>query len=473
MKRSRWLADRVSTLAVALGLDAGIQNKAMLATAVVSAGERGAYLAQAVLTGRIPLEQDVRSQLAEFSADRVAALDALIVATRAAHRFRKPIRVVLESGLVVDVTDTSRSEFTTGIQRVARELVGAAFRLGRDPRIVAWNTHTGELFSVVGDAASRAGAPALRDCERYLVVPDGAQLLLPEIAVDRDRAQRLATIALFGSSTSVAVGFDCIPVTTAETAGPGMPGAFSRYLAGIARFSTIVAISGAARAEFRGWSHMLPSAGMPVPLIDQVDLPVTPIDVVPAVAAELRQEFSLDDNPVVLSVGSHEPRKNHLVVLMAAELLWREGIEFTMVFVGGNSWRSEEFTDLVARLQVRGRQIRLVSNAPDAQVSGFYALAAVSVFCSVNEGYGLPVAESLAMGTPVVTANFGSQRDIGRDHGATMVDPRDPAEIASSVRTILIDSHHSDRLVAQAHSIRPSNWTAYSEQILSRLGPRG
>ncbi|MDJ0336523.1 glycosyltransferase [Salinibacterium sp. G-O1] len=472
MIRLEWLAARLETLSVSLGGAAGAQNKKTLAAAIDSAGERGAYLARAVLSGRIPLEGEVRETRSEFAADSVSALDALVAATRAAHRFQRPARVVLESGLVVDVTDTSQSEFTTGIQRVARELVGASVRLGRNPRLVSWNTHTGELFSVTGDAAVRGGAPGLRDAERHLVVPDGAQLLLPEIAVDRDRAQRLASLALFGAERSVAVGFDCIPITTAETAGPGMPGAFSRYLAGISRFSAVVAISGAAQTEFTGWSQMLPSAGVSAPAIDRVDLPITPIDVEPATPGALVQAHSLGECPVVLSVGSHEPRKNHLIVLWAAEILWREGVDFTLVFVGGNSWRSEEFTELVARLQQQGRHIRLVSNAPDATVAGLYAIATVSVFCSVNEGYGLPVAESLAMGTPVVTANFGSQRDIGEDRGAILVDPRDPHAIAASIRTVLLDGDRRDELIQQSRNIEKTSWTSYSEQVLDRLNSR-
>ncbi len=469
MTRLGWLAERIETLSVALGLAPGQQSKTALAAAIDSAGERGAYLARAVLSGRIPLEHEVRADRADVAADPVAALDAMVASTRAANRFRKPARVTVESGLVVDVTDTSRSDFTTGIQRVARELVGASVRLGRDPLLVSWNTHTGELFSVTGDDAARGGAPESRDRERQIVVPYAAQLLLPEIAVDRDRAQRLATIALFGAVRSVAVGFDCIPVTTAETAGPGMPGAFSRYLAGVSRFSTVVAISGAAQREFRGWSEMLPSAGITAPAIDRVDLPITPIDVVPASADSLVATYSLDDHPVVLSVGSHEPRKNHLIVLSAAEALWRDGVDFTLVFVGGNSWRSEEFTELVARLQHQGRQIRLISNASDATVAGLYALARVSVFCSVNEGYGLPVAESLAMGTPVVTANFGSQRDIGEGRGAVLVDPRRPESIAASIRTVLLDDHRRDELVLQTRDIHKTSWTDYSEQVLDRL----
>ena len=53
-------------------------------------------------------------------------------------------------------------------------------------------------------------------------------------------------------------------------------------------------------------------------------------------------------------MGSHEPRKNHLAVLHAAEVLWREGLPFSLVFVGGNSWNSGDFEAQVE--QPAGRQ---------------------------------------------------------------------------------------------------------------------
>ena len=116
---------------------------------------------------------------------------------------------------------------------------------------------------------------------------------------------------------------------------------------------------------------------------------------------------------MVLVVGSHEPRKNHLAVLHAAELLWREGVAFSLLFVGGNSWKSEEFQAIVRNLQIARRPIQVVEAVDDPTLWAFYELAYCTVFPSLNEGFGLPVAESLAAGTPVVTSDYGSMAEIG------------------------------------------------------------
>ncbi len=60
----------------------------------------------------------------------------------------------------------------------------------------------------------------------------------------------------------MAIGFDCIPVSTAETAGAGMPGAFSKYLSTLARFDAVAPISFAASHEYAGWRRMLSGAGL-------------------------------------------------------------------------------------------------------------------------------------------------------------------------------------------------------------------
>ena len=115
---------------------------------------------------------------------------------------------------------------------------------------------------------------------------------------------------------------------------------------------------------------------------------------------------------MVLCVGSHEPRKNHLAVLHAAELLWREGVAFSLVFVGGNAWRAERFVDQGRAAAGGGRPIVSVRALPDDLLWAAYRLAHCLIFPSLNEGFGLPVAEALASGTPVVTSEFGSMQEI-------------------------------------------------------------
>ena len=70
------------------------------------------------------------------------------------------------------------------------------------------------------------------------------------------------------------------------------------------------------------------------------------------------------------------------------------------------------FPPALADLQADGRPVESLSAADDDLLWGAYRLARFTVFPSINEGFGLPVAESLGLGTPVITSNFGSMREI-------------------------------------------------------------
>jgi glycosyltransferase involved in cell wall biosynthesis len=172
---------------------------------------------------------------------------------------------------------------------------------------------------------------------------------------------------------------------------------------------------------------------------------------------------------VVLSVGSHEPRKNHLAVLHAAEVLWREGLSFTLAFVGGNSWNSAEFETQVESLRRANRPVQTILGLPDELLWAAYRLAYCTVFVSLHEGFGLPVAESLACGTPVITSDFGSMREIAGQGGALLVDPRRDESIIDGLRRLLTDRPFRDQLAATAANMTRRSWDQYAQETWDYL----
>ena len=210
---------------------------------------------------------------------------------------------------------------------------------------------------------------------------------------------------------------------------------------------------------------MLSAIGVSGPLIEPVQLPVEVADPPPADIEAARARFLVGRLPLVLVVGSHEPRKNHLAVLHAAELSWREGIEFSLSFVGGNSWGSDSFSRRLADLQRAGRLVDSESRLSDGRLWSVYRLARFTVFPSLNEGFGLPVAESLAAGTPAITSNFGSMLEIAADGGALTVDPHDDHAIAAAMRTLLADDVVHEQLCAQARDRPVRTWDDYAREV--------
>lgn len=244
-----------------------------------------------------------------------------------------------------------------------------------------------------------------------------------------------------------------------------MPGAFSKYLSMLARFDAIAPISSASAHEYKGWRRMLSGAGLVGPDIREISLPFAAGTFDEAHARKTRSQLGLDDTRIVLSVGSHEPRKNHLNLLHAAEIAWRAGEEFSLVLVGGNAWDTDRFDQMVVKLRRAGRRIVQLSGVEDEVIWDLYGLAEFSVFCSLNEGFGLPVVESLSIGTPVITSDFGSMRELGEGRGALLVNPRDVDQLAAGMINLLSNEAELKALTEMTSNLPVSSWQTYADEL--------
>jgi glycosyltransferase involved in cell wall biosynthesis len=262
-------------------------------------------------------------------------------------------------------------------------------------------------------------------------------------------------------------------VSSAETVDFGVAGRFASNLSALKYFDRVAAISEAAGDEYAGWRMMLSGSGLAGPDVAAVDLPVEAVEPEPVAVAQVRELFQVDDQlPILLCVGSHEPRKNHLALLQAAELAWKSGTKFALIFVGGNSWRSSGFVQRVDELRVLGRPVLTLTAIPDELLWAAYRVAHAVAFPSLNEGFGLPVAESLALGTPVLTSDFGSMAAIAHGGGAILVDPRDDDSIADGIRRMIDDHSKYERLLIEAADRQPRTWDQYAAETWSVLvGP--
>ena len=84
------------------------------------------------------------------------------------------------------------------------------------------------------------------------------------------------------------------------------------------------------------------------------------------------------------------------------------------------------------------KHVRFFGFVPDQTLAALYRLAAVFVFPSLYEGFGLPPLEAMASGTPVITSNVSSLPEVVGD-AAVLIDPYDPEAIADAMRRVLTD----------------------------------
>ncbi len=379
----------------------------------------------------------------------------------------------MTGAVTVDVHHTSQTDLSTGIQRVVRETV-RRWVSGHELSLLGWTPRYDAMRPLNTAEAVRAGGgaaitSAVHDSTDTVVVPWQGTHLVPELAAEPQRTSRLLALGRFSGNDVGVIGYDCVPLTSAETVGSGMGGAFANNLAALRHASRIATISKGAGVEYSGWRSMLAGAGLPGPDIRPISLPVEGVEPSAEHLAEGRSRFAVGDLPLVLCVGSHEPRKNHLAVLHAAELCWRRGDRFSLSFVGGNAWNSDPFRATLREMRDAGRPVQSVSALSEDLLWAAYRLARCVVFPSLNEGYGLPAAEALASGTPVITSNFGSMAEIANDGGALMIDPRDDHALADALHDVVTDDGLHAELVSAATARPVRSWDDYARETWAYL----
>ena len=173
--------------------------------------------------------------------------------------------------------------------------------------------------------------------------------------------------------------------------------------------------------------------------------------------------------PSCCVVGSQEPHKNQRAALHAAERLWREGLDFEVRLVGGRGWSDAVLRPAIERLADAGRSITALGRVSDARLLDEMRSADFVFFASLHEGYGLPVAESLACGIPVITSNFGSQLEIAELGGCLVVDPRDDDEVTEAIRRLLTKPDELQRLRSEALARPVRTWDEYASELWAFL----
>ncbi len=284
-------------------------------------------------------------------------------------------------------------------------------------------------------------------------------------------ADRLAAIRRACGAHLVAFLHDLIPVDFPEYVEPATAGRHRRILDTVSRFCDAVIVNSATTAaHYRHFLGRLADPAAHWPIV-HVALPgVAPLPdgrSVPGAAA--------DGAPYFVIVGTIEPKKNHLLLLnLWVVLATTMARPPRLLVIGARGWENEQVVDMLERsLRLRGH-VEEHGDLDDAAVGALLAGARAVLLPSFVEGFGLPLAEALAAGVPVICSDIAAFREVGGD-APDFLSPFDLPAWRDAVLAYAVPE--SSRRAAQLARI--GRWTAPSwakhfaivERALDTLAP--
>jgi glycosyltransferase involved in cell wall biosynthesis len=389
----------------------------------------------------------------------------------------------MSAPLLLDLTHTSHTRARTGVQRVARSLWRAlgdrALPICRDPYLRAWRLlEPWELANLAAEGpAARRGARwtfRARWRSRFrrwaaagadgagIRVPGGAAgLIAPEI-FSSEVAAALEPLGPSVAGPRAAVFHDAIALRLPELTPARTVARFPAYLQELLVFDGIAAISeDSRRSLLEYWAWLGVADPPPVATI--------PLGIDPPVAPDGAGEGERAA-PTVLCVGSIEGRKNHAALLEACETLWARGLRFELRLIGlAQEQTARAAIGRLAELQRLGRPLRYDGPVPEAELAAAFRACAFTVYPSLQEGFGLPILESLAHGRACVCSGAGALGEAARGGGCLVLGGVDAPELAAGIERLLADPLLRARLEAEARGRRFRTWADYARDLQAWL----
>ena len=319
----------------------------------------------------------------------------------------------------------------------------------------------GEIRGII--ARAEQGAEVYVPRAGDVVFVAGAFWMLP------DSANVYQSLKRAGVRIAVYI-YDIIPITHPEFCAPELVARFSRCLFHFIRLADVIfTISEFSAVELKRYcaERGIPLAPVrPVKLAHQLDSGES------AAGRASSAVKKLLDKPFVLFVSTIEARKNHNYLFQ----IWQKLLEKypsdrvpELAFVGRPGWRVKDLMGSFASRSHLDGKLHVLSNVSDSDLSLLYRAAQFSAFPSFVEGWGLPIGESLAFGTPCIASTTSSMPEVGGD----LVDYVDPYNVTGGLALVeellFTPGALEARRARIASEFRPVIWPQVADEMRARF----
>lgn len=373
------------------------------------------------------------------------------------------------------VTDTATYEKNTGIQRVVRQLGRELLNNQVKLIPIKWSSKDKDFVSISNKEKkhlSNWNGPGIKNwCNGTLNELDtGSQkwILIPEVMnyfsntewkyfFEKIKQYNLKSACIF---------YDAIPWKLNKFYDDEISKMHANYMQNISLFDKIYCISKTVRDDLM---NFLFSFNIRTPdILNRV------------IAIELAADFdgrprSIENHEnnksqtyKILSVGTVEPRKNHLNLIQAIKIVnSKTEFDFELIIIGNNN-----FKDLEGRIENEIKDIKNISwikNVNDQELIELYKDSYFSVYPSIEEGFGIPIIESLWYGKPCICHNSSASYEVSLGGGCIAIDVNKPDEIAGAIINLLESKKLYDIKLSELHNRKFKSWKVYASEVIANL----
>lgn len=239
---------------------------------------------------------------------------------------------------------------------------------------------------------------------------------------------------------------DLIPIEFPEYARPGGAASHEKRMDTVVQLASSVIVNSAATGvSLTRWAE---NRELVPPPVHVALLGTEPV-------AKVAPHVYSDAKPYFVCLGTIEPRKNHLLLLH----VWRSLAQSRpvrdvprLVIIGRRGWENEQIVDMLERCGPIKPFVKEINSCRDAELAATIRGACALLMPSFAEGYGMPIAEALSAGTPVIASDIAAHREVG----GIVPDYYDPLDGLGWRKAIL--DHQKDGPLRQAQLARLSHW---------------
>jgi glycosyltransferase involved in cell wall biosynthesis len=171
----------------------------------------------------------------------------------------------------------------------------------------------------------------------------------------------------------------------------------------------------------------------------------------------------------ICAVGTVEPRKNLVTLLRAISVLKKRKWPCQLLVAGASGWKNSAIYETMRKCGLTKNDVLFLGYVAESDMPALYCGARLFVFPSLYEGFGIPLVEAMACGTPVVASNSSSFPEVVQD-AAVLVSPRSPEEFAGAISRVVRDEELRSSMIAKGlRRAGDFSWEASAGKVLDVL----